>query len=216
MGEFVSLPLFSGQGEPLVHKFYTHGAEAKGLMVTFPGDHYGVDGPALYYPNKLLDLDGWDTLLLTYGYQSRSESFSLEKIPEIMQECAQAVSQVLTDNNYERVVLLGKSLGCGVAAFLCQSHPGLNNAKAIYLTPPLGTAGFDPLFGETSNPALLIIGSEDRFYEEGAFEKLGEVRDFEWLVLHGLTHSLDKLGDLKATLQAIEMITQRIVDFVTT
>jgi acetyl esterase/lipase len=215
MGELKSLPLKTGQGDPMVHKFYTHGTESRGLFITFPGDHYGVDGPALYYPNELLDQSGWDTLLLTYGYQSRGEQFALENIPEIMGECASAVGWLLDDRSYSRVVLLGKSLGCGVAAYLCQSEPKLADALAIYLTPPLGTVGFDPLFSETHQPSFLVIGSADRFYDEGAFEKLQEQRDFEWLLLHGLTHSLDKPGDLRASLQAIEMTTGRIIDFVT-
>ncbi|MGD8603043.1 MAG: hypothetical protein PVF49_00585 [Anaerolineales bacterium] len=200
----------------MVHKFYTYGSQSKGLMITFPGDHYGVDGPALYYPNKLLDQAGWDTLMLTYGYQARAEGFSLDKIPEIMAECAGAVGALMGKRTYPTIALLGKSLGCGVVAYLCQSEPALASARSIYLTPPLGTAGFDPLFSETSQPSFLVIGSADRFYGEGAIEKLQEQRDFEWLVLHGLTHSLDKPGDLKASLQAIEMITHRIVKFVCT
>ena len=214
MSEFEYLPIKDAMGNPLPHKFYTHGAASRGLMVTFPGDHYGIDGPALYYPNEFLDQAGWDTLLLTYGYQSRNENFSLEKIPEIMQESAQAVGALLDDHSYNHIALLGKSLGCGVVAFLCQSEPRLTNACAIYLTPPLGTVGFDPLFGETTQPAFVIIGSEDRFYEQGAEEKLRQVRDFEWLLVEGLTHSLDKPGDLSASLRAVETITERIIEFI--
>lgn len=215
MGDLETLPITTGQGDPMVHKFYTHGDTAKGLMITFPGDHYGVDGPALYFPNKLMDRAGWDTLMLTYGYQSRSENFALDKIPEIMGECSAVVRMLLEARTYPKIVLLGKSLGCGVVAFLCQSEPKLAEASSVYLTPPVGTAGFDPLFSETNQPSLLVIGSEDRFYEEGALEKLQHQRDFEWLLLHGLTHSLDKPGDIRASLRAIEMITERIVKFVT-
>ena len=215
MGELNPLPLKTSQGDPMVHKFYTHGAETKGVLITFPGDHYGVDGPALYYPNKSLDRAGWDTLLLTYGYQARNEDFSLDKIPEIMGEAAEAVRTLLSDRTYPRIVLLGKSLGCGVIAFLCQSEAEVADATAIYLTPPLGTAGFDPLFGETVQSSLIIIGSDDRFYEERFLDKLRKKRDFESLLLDGLTHSLDKPGDLPASLQAIEMTTGRIIDFVT-
>ena len=214
MSDLVTLPLTTNQGDPMVHKYYTQGSESKGLLITFPGDHYGIDGPALYYPNKLLDLAGWDTLMLTYGYQARNEDFSLDKVPEIMQECARSVGILLNERSYERIVLLGKSLGCGVIAFLCQTEPGLADSRAIYLTPPLGTVGFDPLFGETSQPALLVLGSADRFYEEGALENLLQQRDYEWLLLEGLVHSLDIPGDLSASLQAMETITERIIEFI--
>jgi dienelactone hydrolase len=131
-----------------------------------------------------------------------------------MGECTEVVGRLLNDRTYPKVVLLGKSLGCGVVAYLCQSNPQLADALAIYLTPPVGTAGFDPLFSETAQPSLLVIGGEDRFYEEGLIQRLEQQRDFEWLLLHDLTHSLDRPGSLKASLQAIEMVTQRITKFV--
>jgi dienelactone hydrolase len=215
MCELLTLPLKTGRGEPLVHKFYTHGQLSKGLLVVLPGSNYGVDGPALYYPGELLFEAGWDTLAITYGYQSRAEPFTTEVVPEILQECAAAMREVLTERQYARIALLGKSLGCGVVAFLAQSEEKLKNALTIYLTPPLGTPAFDPLFAQTPQPALVALGTGDRFYNSQTLQALQDQRDFELVLIESVDHSFDKPGNLDVSLGAIQTITERIIEFVT-
>ena len=65
--------------------------EPSGLLVTLPGNHYGVDGPMLYYPSELLRNAGWDTLALTYGFQTAGIEFSHEAAPGVLQECQAAL-----------------------------------------------------------------------------------------------------------------------------
>jgi dienelactone hydrolase len=216
MGELLTLPMKTGRGDPLVHKFYTHGQQSKGLLIVLPGSNYGVDGPALYYPGELLYEAGWDTLAITYGYQSRAEPFTSEVVPELLQECAAAMREVLTEHPYDHIALLGKSLGCGVVAFLAQSEEGLKNALTIYLTPPLGTPAFDPLFAQTQQPALVALGTGDRFYNPQALQALKDQRDFELVLIEGVDHSFDKPGDLDVSLNAIQTITKRIMEFIMT
>jgi dienelactone hydrolase len=215
MGELEALPLKNNQGEPLVHKFYTQGKQAKGLAVFFPGSHYGVDGPALYYPRELMDHAGWDTLAITYGYQSRAEPFTTEQIPGILRECAAGMRDFLSERQYARIVMIGKSLGCGVVAFLAQTEEDLKEALTIYLTPPLGTPAFDPMFAMTHQPALVALGSDDRFYNPEAIQALQDKRDFDLVLIEGVDHSFDKPGDMATSLRAVETVTEKIFDFVT-
>jgi hypothetical protein len=70
MSELFPLPLLTSNGEPQVHKYRRQAGRTEGLLVTFPGNHYGVDGPLLYYPRSHFEAVGWDTFGLTYGYQS--------------------------------------------------------------------------------------------------------------------------------------------------
>jgi len=213
MADRVYLPLKTIEGRPLVHKFYRQEADAKGLLVTFPGGNYGMDGPMLYYPSELLGASGWDTLALTYGFQLSMEPFSTDDIPDLLEECRAAVGVVLEGREYPRLGLIGKSLGAAVVALLCQTEPYLAGARAAYLTPPLGMPFFDPIFSQTDQPAWLAIGTQDRFYDPQALESLLAGRPFELTVIKGADHSMDVTGNLKASLEAVKMVVGEVLEF---
>ena len=213
MADRVYLPLKTIEGRPLVHKFYRQEADAKGLLVTFPGGNYGMDGPMLYYPSELLGASGWDTLALTYGFQLSMEPFSTDDIPDLLEECRAAVGVVLEEREYPRLGLIGKSLGAAVVALLCQTEPYLAEARAAYLTPPLGVPFFDPIFSQTNQPAYLVLGTQDRFYDPQMLESLQEARPFELTVIEGADHSMDVAGDLEASLNAVKRVIGEVVEF---
>jgi hypothetical protein len=207
------LPLETHDGRPLANKFYRQDGDPGGLLVTLPGNHYGVDGPLLYYPSELLWNTGWDTLAITYGYQSAAIEFGHEVVPYVLQECQAALEFILSERNYPRIGLVGKSLGCFIIAQLCSTFEGLENVRCVYLTPPIGTPFFDEIFPETTQPAHLAIGTEDRFYNPKALEDLQGKRSFGLTLVEGADHSMDVAGDLKASLEGMEKVTQDVVDF---
>ena len=213
MADRVYLPLKTVEGRPLVHKFYRQEGEAKGLLVTFPGGNYGMDGPMLYYPSELLGAAGWDTLALTYGFQLSMEPFSADAISGLLEECRAAFGVVLEEREYSRLGLIGKSLGAAVIAFLCQTEPYLAEARAAYLTPPLSMPIFDPIFSQTNQPAYLAIGTQDRFYNPQVLESLHAGRSFELTVIEDADHSMDVTGNLEASLEAVKMVVGEVIGF---
>ncbi|NIS82541.1 MAG: hypothetical protein GTO14_20575 [Anaerolineales bacterium] len=215
MPEVVHLPLRTTDSGPLMHKFYSHEGEAEGLLIAFPGDNYGVDGPLLYYPAKLLRSEGWDTLAITYGYQTKMEAISLETIPGLIEECLAAVRYLLSEGTYVRVGLVGKSLGASVVAHLCQVESGLHFARSAFLNPPLGHPFFDATFRDTRQDAYLATGTADRFFNTETLESLRQARPYELTVIEHADHSMDVPGDLKASLQAVERVVEEVVAFLT-
>ena len=213
MTDRVYLPLKTIEGRPLLHKFYRQEGDAKGLLVTFPGGNYGMDGPMLYYPSELLGAAGWDTLALTYGFQLSMEPFSPKAISGLLEECREAVGVITEEREYPRLSLIGKSLGAAVVAFLCQTEPHLAGARAAYLTPPLGMPFFDPIVSQTDQPAYLAIGTQDRFYDPQVLEALLAERSFELTVIEGADHSMDVTGDLEASLEAVKMVVGEVLEF---
>ena len=213
MTDRVYLPLKTIEGRPLLHKFYRQEGDAKGLLVTFPGGNYGMDGPLLYYPSELLGAAGWDTLALTYGFQLSMEPFSPKAISDLLEECRVAVGVITEEREYPRLSLIGKSLGAAVVAFLCQTEPYLAGARAAYLTPPLGMPFFDPIVSQTAQPAYLAIGTQDRFYDPQVLESLLAKRSFELTVIEGADHSMDVTGDLEASLEAVKRIVGEVLEF---
>ncbi|MGH2620673.1 MAG: hypothetical protein ACRDHG_08905, partial [Anaerolineales bacterium] len=138
MAELIALPLTAADGRPLVHKFYRHPEDAASLLVIFPGNHYGVDGPLLYYPAKLLGAQGWDTLAVSYGFQTAMREPFADGLESLVSECVTAITAAIEGRQYSRIGLIGKSLGAGVVAYLCAHRPELATARAAYLTPALG------------------------------------------------------------------------------
>ncbi len=207
------LPLQTADGRPLVHKFYRQRGPTQGLLVTFPGAHYGVDGPLLYYPSLALRQAGWDTLAVTYGFQSAGADLKARDLSGLLQEYRQAVEQALAERAYPRIALLGKSLGTGVVARLCRDLPALAGARAAYLTPMLGTPFFDPAFAETSNPAFVALGTADRFYDPEALERLRAQRGFQLTPVEGADHSLNIPGDLEASIANMARVVRETVEF---
>jgi acetyl esterase/lipase len=214
MAEPVRLDLSASDGSRLVHKYLCQEDAPEGLFFQLPGDNYGADGPLLYFPSYMLYSTGWDTFSLRYGYQSAGEPFNPTHIAMIVEECTAALEAVLSQRNYGRIALAGKSLGAAIVALILSIDPALSQARAVYLTPPLGTPVFDPVFIETSNPAYVALGSADRFYRKEAFEKLHDKREFSSTLIPGADHSLHIEGDLEATLNAHGRVAREVVEFV--
>jgi dienelactone hydrolase len=212
--DLVKLPLKTSDGHPLVHKYYRHEEEPEGLLVTLPGNHYGVDGPLLYHPTKLLWSAGWDTLAITYGFQSTAIDFSHELIPDVVRECLAAISGVASEHEYKRIALVGKSLGAFIVVQLCTMETGLAFSRAIYLTPPLGMPPFDQPLLQSRQPALVALGTEDRFYNSGVLEELKAAGTFDLTLIEGADHGMDVAGDLDASLEAVRKVTRDVVRFI--
>lgn len=215
MVDLIRLPIQTSDGRPLMHKFYRQEREAEGLLVLLPGGNYGVDGPMLYYLGEMLQAAGWDSFAVTYGYQTRMEELSLETIPGLVGECVAAVKHLLSEGNYLRIGLAGKSIGTSVAAHICQLEPELAAARLVLFNPPFGYPFFDSTFLKTTQTAFLATGTVDRFYDEAAIEALRVSRVFDLCVIDDADHSMDVVGNLDASLEAVKQVVAKAVSFLT-
>ncbi len=213
MAELVALDLETADGHRLVHKYYPAQGNPQALAVVLPGDHYGVDAPLLYYPTLALQQAGWDTLALTYGYQSAGKQFSLNYIPQTVDEILRGIKVALDHRPAPRLLLIGKSLGAALITTLCQIEPVMDPASTVYLTPPLDMPFFASAFEETTQPALVILGTADRFYDERVLGEMRSSRAFELMQIEGADHSLNIGDDLKASLQVLGEVVRKILEF---
>lgn len=213
MAEPYTLELDTAEGRHLMHKYYPAPGDPSGLALFLPGDHYGVDAPLLYYPALALRQLGWDTLAITYGYQSAGRPISLDEIPHTVEEVVRGLTAALAYRQSPRLLLVGKSLGAALITTLCQVDPRFENARTIYLTPPLEMPFFASAFAETSQEALVILGTADRFYNEKVLDEMRSARSFELMQIEGGDHSLNLGDDLKATLQVLGEVVRRMLAF---
>ena len=213
MVELANLDLETADGRPLIHKFYQQSEAAEGLLIVFPGNHYGVDGPLLYYPCELLRDQGWDTLAVSYGFQTAGKGPFEDGLDVLLAECKSAAKAALRVRDYPRLGLVGKSLGAAVVAQLCANEPEFSEARAGYLTPALGTPFFDPLFLETSQPAYVAVGTADRFYSKEALENLQDKKPFELTLIESADHSMNVPGDLAASTESVRKVVEGLLAF---
>jgi len=215
MDEFVRLPLETAHGNPLIHKYRRHAEQAAGLLAIFPGNLYGVDGPLLFYPSARLWELGWDTFALTYGFQTEAGEVSTA-IGATLAEAETALRSALGQAPYPRLGLMGKSLGAIIVAHLCTTMPELREARAVYLTPPVGMPAFDGLFTQATQPAHVVQGTADSFHDGPALEGLRATRPFSQTIIPGGDHSLVLAGDLDGSIEALRRASREVVDFLVT
>jgi hypothetical protein len=156
MSRFAPLPLKMHDGRPLPHTFFE--GDGAGLLIIFPGLHYGPDGPLLYHLSKRLQGVGWDTLGLTYGFQAKMAFPWTEHVPEILAEGKSAAEEAMSRRAYPRLSFVGKSLGSIVLVQLCSVGVVPDKALVAQLTPPIGSPQFDSAFAAT-RPVVYIAAS---------------------------------------------------------
>lgn len=208
------LDLFTADGRPLMHSFYQQEGDSRGILITFPGSHYGMYGPLLYYPSLLLREHGWDTLALSYGFQTAMEDPFTGGMEGMLEECTAASLHAVGRRDYPEIALVGKSLGCVVIAQLANHERIFQKAKLAYLTPVLGLPWFETTVRETGRPAYLAMGTADRFYDQETLQALQQQVDLQVQLVEGADHSLNFPGDLRKTVQVLNEVVEGLYRFI--
>ncbi len=211
MSPFTPLPLKMHDGRPLPHTFFD--GDGAGLLVIYPGLHYGPEGPLLYHLSKRLQGAGWDTLGLTYGFQAKMAFPWTDHVPEILEEGKSAAQEAMSRKKYPRLAFVGKSLGSIVLVQLCSVGVVPDKALVAQLTPPIGSPQFDSSFAATRQPTYIAIGTADNFYSEAALAGLRAHRPALVRVVQGADHGMDVAGDLAATLGAVGQVVEDATAF---
>lgn len=211
--EVTRLLVATEDGEPIAYRHYRVADDPAGLVILLPGVHYGADGPLLFYPALALREAGWDIVQVTYRFQRDVSDFDPAKLSIVVEDCRAAIMAALDQRSYPMLVYIGKSLGAGLAAFLCADFGSNLPTRALYFTPPIGTPIFDPIFARTPQPAHIILGTLDRFYDRNALDRLQQTRPFGLTIVEGADHSLIVPGDLDGSIRILRRTSQEAVAF---
>jgi hypothetical protein len=120
---------------------------------------------------------------------------------------------VLRERDYEKIRLVGKSLGAFLIAQLCSEMPELSQSKAAYLAPPLNLPIFGQLVGQNPQPSFLAIGTKDRYYDEAILEDFRSHPRLELARIEDADHSMNVEGDLAASIEALMRVAREVVRF---
>lgn len=187
-------------GLRIEHLLITH-EQPRGLVILLPGRGYTCDYPVLHYLRQAAATLSYDVLSVRYSFQVMPQSGGEFSLDALAAEVDQVVAQVLQPG-YERVIVVGKSLGTPLAVRYAAE------AERLILLTPISTSVQDA----GDKPILAVSGTADPSYQPELLEQVGA--NVRWIVLDGLDHSLEVRGDWVASLDALEQVTQACADFI--
>ena len=197
------------------NRFFRQPAEASELAVIFPGLRYTCDMPLLYYPARLLLARGADVLQLhtDYNHPEFEAAPLLARAQWLGADALAGVQVGLSQRPYNRLILVGKSIGTLAIGFLLAGGIAAG-ATTIWLTPLFQQPLLVQAASQCSGPALFVASDADTTYDPAAMQKIQAACGARSLVLSGANHSLEIPSDLFRSLEYIEQATRALDDFI--
>lgn len=176
---YMLLPSFWGR--EVRHTYISNGSTS--LVVIFPGKNYSCELPLLYYASQSAMENNHDVLRLEYGYHSAREELKLEELSVLVEECTQAIHQII--EKYESLIFVSKSLGTIVAGQVAEAIED-KDIRHIYLTPLDGTVSYIQ-----KSRGMVIYGTKDPVFNNQSIEAIEYLNEMEVHPIKDATHSLE-------------------------
>lgn len=212
---FDSLPIIGYNDQPVSNTFITHPSPAKHLGIILPGYRYPAEMPPLHYASRVLLDQGADMLHVDYTYyrtdfMKQPES---EQDKWLSSDVLAACEAGLSRRSYEKITLVGKSLGTVAMGHLL-ADPRFQKAACIWMTPLLTAEWLCARIEQIRPRSLFVIGTADQFYQPDVLNRLEQATHGQSLVLQDVIHSLEVPGDIPKSLLALNQIVQALQEFV--
>jgi hypothetical protein len=199
------------RGEPVPNELVRQQAGSTTLAVLLPGRLYTCDMPLFYYAECLLVDRGWDVLRVRYDYRKLDTPISQdEQLERLAIDSRSTLDAGLAEGTYQRVILVGKSLGTIAMAHLVPTLEGAD-PWLVWLTPLLKRADVLECVAAGEDRSLVVIGSGDTHFDPAVVDGLRRDNHCATLVIDGGEHSLDLPGDAAGSAMSV-VTTMRAID----
>lgn len=210
------LEIIGQNGEPLANRYFHHSIPASSLAVVYPGWQYNCDKPLLYYTSQALVTRKMDLLQMLVDY-SRPELATLSQTDLTLRMVSEAqiiLQAGILARSYQSLILVGKSIGTLVMAFiLSQEHP-VKIAATIWLTPLLQIPFVAAAIQNTKAPAIVAGGTADTTFDPAGLALVKGLPNISLLCVEGANHSLEITDDPRLSLIALSSLVDRILNMV--
>ncbi|HUV59441.1 MAG TPA: alpha/beta family hydrolase [Desulfatiglandales bacterium] len=216
MYEVKRLKIAGYHSEPVDNTFFLQEHPTDHLSIIFPGMGYTSHMPLLYYPARLLLILGDDVLRLEYDYNKRPEFLKLplpERAEWMLRDVSAACKAVSSQRSYQRITLIGKSIGTLAMGHLLTTDAMFEKAQTVWLTPLLRNESLRTQIKQCGQHSLFVIGTADPHYDPDYLAEAKAATNGESLVVEGADHSLEIEGDLLQSLKAMERVVLAIEKF---
>ncbi len=199
-------------------------ADGKKLAIIFPGIGYHTDKPLLYFSKKLAKELGFEVVEVSYTFWQETQRIkgnAAEMKEAFVQAYAQTVTQLqdVPFADYQRVVMIGKSIGTVVAAKYTTDHHLV--ADQIVYTPVPETFDFLPAGSgqasecateRTSGAVLVWHGQADPWCPDEAVISAQQELNFRLELVADANHSLET-PDVLRNLEILQTAMQQLKAF---
>jgi pimeloyl-ACP methyl ester carboxylesterase len=175
--------------------------------VVLPGRGYTRQMPLLYYATALLLEARADVLAVDWEPEGGAQLVEL-KVRAIA-SATSAFAAARGARDYERVTLVGKSLGALAAAHLLAEEPAAAAARVVWLTPPLAWEPVRAQVTATADRSLLLVGDADALSDNAFVAAHPGAKH----VVPGGDHSLAIPGDVLGSVDALRGVVAAMREF---
>lgn len=179
----------------------------KKLCVVFPGRRYSCDRSLLYYPSRMIEMEGFEMKYLHYDvHKERRDMIELDKNIEEAYLFTLNEFKDFDFSQYGEIIFVSKSIGTVVASKL-KKIKKLTNVYQILITPLDLTLPYI----ESQD---LIISSDADHYLIDAKNKLQKYKNV--YIFKDLPHSLESKTDINISLEANNKVVSLVSDYLKT
>ncbi len=209
MYTFETLDIRGYRDEAIPNTFFRQQDETRHLALLLPGFAYSAQMPVLYYPGRLLTQRGADVLRVDYAYHQRPEFQALpgdERDRWLHADAAAACRTALAQRSYDRLTLVGKSIGTLAMGYLLTGVRGLPRTQCVWLTPLLRS---EPLLAQIQQArprSLFAIGTADPQYDAAKLAAAEQATGGRSVVIEGADHSLEVADGVMESIRALQQM----------
>jgi predicted alpha/beta-hydrolase family hydrolase len=216
MATATTLTIQGYRDEAVPNRFLRPQGAINHLAVLLPGFGYTLDMPLFYYAQNLLLERGWDVLRVEYAYNTHPEFQTLPEMERnqwLLADTTAAWRAGLGQQTYDRVVLIGKSLGTLAMGHLLTMADPPPNVGAVWLTPLLAEERLRQQISQYGGPSLFVIGTADPHFDPVVLEKMQVATIGEAVVVRNADHGMDIPGEPIASVRAVERVIEALSRF---
>ena len=197
--------------------FFKLETETDHLALILPGLNYTCDMPLLYYSTQIMLGAGADVVQVKYDYTEKTMEKSVtlpEKVALLQKDVTKITSVALEQSKYQRLTVIGKSLGTlGISCLLEAAFP-VKPQICIFLTPILQQmlVAFEMI--KSCPNTFYVIGTTDPYYDPELIVKFRSKQPDNFLIIEGVNHSLELPGDTIHSLSVLDNIVRRLNMFI--
>ena len=124
-----------------------------------------------------------------------------------------AYEMALAQRNYERVTLVGKSIGTRAIGHLLATEEPLPSLRCVWLTPILRSELLRNQIKQRPHRALFVVGTADSHYDPAKLVEVQQATAGQAMVIDKADHSLEITGDIVQSIHILEGLITEIQKF---
>jgi len=212
---FDSLDVVGYENQRVPNTFITQQDSTRHLGIILPGYHYSPDMAPLHYAGRILLEQRADVLQLEYVYYRTdfAERPENERDEWLSSDVFTACNAGLSHRAYEKITLIGKSLGTLAISYLL-GDSRFQQATCVWATPLLKIDWLCSRIEQIRPRSFFMIGTADQHYKPEVLQHLELATQGHSLVMEDVDHSLEVPGDIPKSLTALNQMIKALQAFI--